>query len=427
MSFGLIFSNITAAFNTNALPQILEYAIAFSPIALAFILGDIFWYVWLRYVRAAQFLGLKYTVLEIRLPKEQVKSPLAMESFLTALHNTSDGNKFAQYWDGETRPWYSLELISVEGNVKFMIWTEDRRKVGLQAGLFSQFPGIEIYEREDYSRALHFDPKTMKMWSCEMKFTKDDHYPIKTYVDYKLDKDPKEEFKVDPLVPFIEWLGTVGPNQQVWVQILIQAHKKRKKPGHLFKMHDHWEDGARKEVDRILMRDPKSKVAGDPIVDSVGKPTSFTKSPTISSGEKEIAEAIERSQTKYPFDVGIRALYVGKREFFQKPFGIGGIIGGFKQFGSQHMNGLKPADRWHARLDYPWSDFKSVRNQWYSKRVLMAYRRRSYFYPPFKGKSLVMNAEELATIYHFPGATAATPTLERVPSKKAEAPTNLPI
>ena len=38
-----------------------------------------------------------------------------------------------------------------------------------------------------------------------------------------------------------------------------------------------------------------------------------------------------------------------------------------------------------------------------------------------------MNGEELATLYHLPGAVATTPTLTRIPSKKSEAPANLPV
>jgi hypothetical protein len=40
---------------------------------------------------------------------------------------------------------------------------------------------------------------------------------------------------------------------------------------------------------------------------------------------------------------------------------------------------------------------------------------------------MVLNAEELATMYHFPGSVASTPGIERVASKKAEAPINLPL
>ena len=38
-----------------------------------------------------------------------------------------------------------------------------------------------------------------------------------------------------------------------------------------------------------------------------------------------------------------------------------------------------------------------------------------------------MNIEELATIYHFPGDIASTPTLSRVEAKKGEPPANLPV
>ena len=79
------------------------------------------------------------------------------------------------------------------------------------------------------------------------------------------------------------------------------------------------------------------------------------------------------------------------------------------------------------QFDYPWQDYKDFRRNRLSRLVLMAYRRRSAFYPPFKSPTLVLNTEELATIYHLPGSVAATPGLERVPSKKGSAPTNLPI
>ena len=39
---------------------------------------------------------------------------------------------------------------------------------------------------------------------------------------------------------------------------------------------------------------------------------------------------------------------------------------------------------------------------------------------------LVLNSEELATIYHFPGQVAETPTFKRIESKRAEPPQNLP-
>lgn len=81
-------------------------------------------------------------------------------------------------------------------------------------------------------------------------------------------------------------------------------------------------------------------------------------------------------------------------------------------------------------VDYDWKDFRGQKKRWLQSTHIEAYKRRSFFSVPFKhlnGKPYVLTTEELATVFHFPGATATTPTLTRVPSKKAEAPANLPL
>ncbi|MCX6765152.1 MAG: hypothetical protein NT148_01280 [Candidatus Nealsonbacteria bacterium] len=46
---------------------------------------------------------------------------------------------------------------------------------------------------------------------------------------------------------------------------------------------------------------------------------------------------------------------------------------------------------------------------------------------PKSGGTFVMTTEELATIYHFPGkSSASAPALERIESKRGEAPPGLP-
>jgi hypothetical protein len=424
-----MFQSFIAQFQHSILPQVIQYTIYFSPVLLAILLGHIFWPLWLRYIRAKFSYGLKYTLLELKLPKDVFKSPFAMEVVLQVIHNPANGSSYAQYWKGEYRPFYSLEIVSIEGQIKFYIWCEDRRKAGIMSGLYSQYPGIEITEAADYSQALHYDGKTMKLWAADYKFTKDadkgEHYPLRTYVDYGLLDDPKEELKVDPLVPILEFLGSVGPNQQIWIQYIVQAHiKNDRKPGHLFKKTDLWRDQSLALIDKLMIRDPKTKVAG-----MKDEATGFTKLPSLTKGETDVITAIERRMTKQVFDVGMRVIYVAQKESFNTVFGQGGIIGMVKHFNAEHMNGLKhDGDTWIAQFGgVPWEDYKNVRRDYYSENAILAYRRRSFFYPPYEGKPMVMNTEELATLFHLPGAVAGTPTLARVPSKKAEAPTNLPI
>lgn len=99
-----------------------------------------------------------------------------------------------------------------------------------------------------------------------------------------------------------------------------------------------------------------------------------------------------------------------------------------RQFGSRNLNGIKPVFK---AITYPWQDFRGMRKNSYRKMVLDAYKRRSSFAGPYKhwmSKPYVLTVEELATLYHFPsGDVASTPTLPRLPSKKAEAPSNLPV
>ena len=56
-----------------------------------------------------------------------------------------------------------------------------------------------------------------------------------------------------------------------------------------------------------------------------------------------------------------------------------------------------------------------------------AYVNRSAFYKPHKRKTFILNTEELATVYHFPGSVVRTPALGRIESKKGEPSAGLPI
>ncbi len=422
-SFNQLLTGISLQNFWKAIAPSMPIIITISPVILAICLFIIFWEVWVKYVRAEFLYKEKTTILEIRLPKETMKSPAAMELFLMTLHQTGgEGSWYDKYWLGKTRATFSLEMVSVEGQVHFFIWTRVSLKAFIESSLYAQFPGIEVHEADDYAKSVHFEAGKIKIWGCELAFTKADHFPIKTYIDYGLDKDPKEEFKVDPIAPLLEYLGSIGVNQQVWIQIIVRAHKgEQKKPGHWWKTRDKWKDEAAAEVNKILNRDAKTKVAK--AVDDSGTGQRIIVSP----GEQDMIKAIERSVSKQAYDVGIRLVYMGSAASFSS-MNIAGLTGSFKQFSTEHMNGFKPnGDAWSPSFSYPWQDFKNIRQNNMQEELLGVYKRRSYFHPPYKGKPMVMNSEELATIFHFPGQVAATPTLARIASKKGQAPANLPI
>lgn len=395
-----------------------------APLWVTFILLLVFWHEWVTYVQAEFIFKQEHKLLQIKLPTEMLKSPLSMELFLTTLHQTGgEGNWYDKYWLGKTRAWFTLEMVSLEGRVGFYIWTRKGMKNFIESSLYAQYPGIEVHEVPDYAAPVQYDKETMAMWAAELEFVKDDAYPIKTYVDYGLDKDPKEEFKIDPIAPVIEFLGSIGANQQVWMQINVRAYKPDKAvPGTFFKFkHDPLQENMKKVINEILIRDPKTKVSGNPEEGS-------SKNPTITKGEQEVVAAIERNMTKLQYEVGIRIAYLGKKDFVN-PANIAGLTGSWKQYASNSLNGFKPhSGEYSPSFNYPWQDFRGLRMEESMKKFLKGYKRRNFFFPPVKGnKIMVMSSEELATIFHFPGQVAAAPSFTRILSKKSEAPANLPI
>jgi len=91
------FVSVLQLLHVGLIPQSLQFVITLAPIVLTVFLCVTFWGLWVDYVRSDQFLGLKYTLLELKLPKDTFKSPKAMEVFLNSLHNTADGSHYAQY------------------------------------------------------------------------------------------------------------------------------------------------------------------------------------------------------------------------------------------------------------------------------------------------------------------------------------------
>ncbi len=395
---------------------------SFWAVWVPLLLGVLFYELWMRYTRLLYISKLDPILIEIKIPKEILKSPAAMEVFITALYQPFTGTYTMVFLKGSTRVWFSLEIVSIGGNVKFFIWCPRGWKNYIESQLYSQYPNVELYEREDYAAEIHYVPGENDVNGGQLTLTKPDPYPIKTYIDYGLDKDPKEEFKIDPMTPMIEFLGSLKPEEQAWVQILIQAHKEEKAlEGRIFKKKEAWKNEAKAEIKKIIKESiftPADKEV------AAQRPMDYGK---ISPAEKDTILAIERSISKRAFDTMIRVIYTAPKGVYS-PGGSPSLVSTFGHFSSQTLNGFKK--QWGPTYDYSWQDFKKKKSNDNKRQLLKAYKQRSFFSYPFKnfhGKPFILTAEELATIFHFPGEVSKTPTFERILSRKSEAPANLPI
>jgi len=377
----------------------------------------------------------KTCLLEVRLPKEITKSPAAMEIFFSYFFQSGAANYGDAFIDGRTRPWFSCELVSTGGEVKFFIWTSlaAKFKSVIEAQLYAQYPNVEIYEvpeDKDYTKAINFDMEKYFLFGVQYALTKPDPFPIKTYIDYGLDKDQKDEYKVDPMTAVLEFLGSMKKGENVWIQILVQKHEKEGWKHGRFNEGKDLKKEIKSEIEKIREEAiPKPKK---------GEDKTF-KFPNPTKGQTEIIAALERVSNKLSFDCMIRSLYIAEKDSFNIA-NIGGTIGSLRQFNSNNLNGFKPGfltdvsdeAKDIARILPFLKKMQQKEVAEYKKDIFHAYKLRSFFHWPYKNygyiKPFVLTTEELATIFHFPSVIVSqTPTLTRVPSKKSEAPANLPI
>lgn len=394
-----------------------------APIILPIFLYRVTMSQWMDFVQNKFKYNAGRVVLRLRLPPEVLKSPEAMESVFENIHapNPSD-NLHQAFIDGKSRQWMTCELVSIGGQVRFYMTVHKKIKDLLEAQLYAEYPGIEIIEEDiDYAAEVQWNPDEMDLMSFHFVKKKDDVMPIRTYIDYGHDRMPKEEEKFSPMSATIEYLGRAKPHERIFIQILCRPHRDGE-----WKFGDggfkaDWKEAAKKKIDEIMGRgddvDPAEEEAGN------------VPRRTLTAGERDTVAAIERNVSKLAFDTAVRGMYItlDKTQFDGNK--ISALISTLKQYEVIGRNGF--GIRWKTDFDYmmfedPFEKRKTARKI----LELNEYKKRNYF--PGLGKvneihhPKVMSVEELATMFHIPGSSIITPSLDRVPATMGTAPGNLP-
>ena len=418
---------------------IFYYFLSYMPIALAFFLFFVLKKKFFDTNAKAFDLLDEKIMLEIKMPKEIEKTPLAMELVFSALHSTGgESHWYALKILGKRRVCSSLEIVSKGGNIKFFVWTSKKFRKVVESAFYSQYPSVQIVETLDYTKFYSFDPEKQSLFGVEYKLSKEDPYPIKSYKDFGLDKvGLKPEEAVDPISHILEVMGNIDKGENMWLQFVIRGQKKdsgSKRLGFFDilkeqKIHDpyDWEDEAKKIIEGLRNVENNEEEGLKRL---------------NSDSEKELIDAVTRNIAKPSFWVGIRSVYFNDEDGTFNVANIPPQTSIFNTLNSKNLNSLS-AGGFTTDFDYSWNDFKDGRRMKKIKKDFFAdYKRRKYFTDskkinenkilPFSKKMIkyndfIMSTEELATIFHLPSTVVATPTFEREDSKKSVAPSNLPF
>ena len=110
--------------------------------------------------------------LQLKVPKENIQGPAAMESVLIGVGEIFRQNQIK----------LSLEILIKDGFLHFVAVCPKEYNNLVKGQLFSQYPNIEIEEIPDYS--VDFTSNTS---IATLKLAKSDGYPVKTYKDLETD------------------------------------------------------------------------------------------------------------------------------------------------------------------------------------------------------------------------------------------------
>src|ERR1035437_1500578 len=142
-----IFPNFSDVFHIAFLVVVTYYGWVLFVLGLIYML----YFEYLEEIQGQFVRGTEWVFLEIRVPKENRASTMAVENIFAQMHALHASITFEQkYMQGRFQLWYSLEIISLGGHVSFVIRTPKRYQHLVESAFYSQYPAAEISVVDDY-------------------------------------------------------------------------------------------------------------------------------------------------------------------------------------------------------------------------------------------------------------------------------------
>jgi len=409
-------------------------------VVLPFILAKPLKFLW-HYWRAEEWIKRqKMILLEIKIPEEVLKPIRAMEIVFAGIWQAfyDPPNWWEEWVEGKFLLGFHLEVVSIGGEIHFLIRCPEYRRDIIESNVYSQYPKAEISLAEDYTKYVPQDipNKDWDSWAADYSLLKPNPYPIKTYTEFEKETEKEEEKRVDPIATLLELMAKVKPGEQLWVQISASPIAEEfAEP--FFKEGKRIRDklAKRPEVPQprpMIQEAAEILITGKRAGEEEKPPEVFPPEMKLTPGEREIVAALEKKISKPVFRTNIRFIYLGKRDVYFKP-NLRLIFSFFASYFTENCNALVPWGQTITKIKQEWWNwFWFVDRRLYlrKRKLFRNYRERLDSFFPRSGKwpgVFILNTEELASLFHFPGrAVAPAPGVSRVEAKRGEAPPELP-
>lgn len=369
----------------------------------------------------------RYTVLVIHVPRESEVGPIVAEQIFATLHGVFRKIPWWRQLLGDHQESVSFEIANTGRQIRFYVWFPSKLKNLVEGQIYAQYPNAEIEEVTDYVSAIK-ENSLQNATGLELKLEDPVIYPIKRHPQFedKLTRTP-----VDPIAGMTATLSKLNhPSDQAWMQIVVRPLDPKWRLIYLKCLRivvkglfGNIESFKKAYINLFISRNFWLKLFLFPLyfvfwiqgITSGMKNISLGVTGDVNEGDdlrEEMSRAHERETdidaamdkiSKLLYETTIRIAYLpGENDLEQSSVKVREIAGSFKQFAIPHLNAFGI----HKIIDGPTLVAK------------FAAREQS--------GSMVLNTEELATLYHLPHLSVATPNISWVRSKKLEPPSDLP-
>jgi len=405
----------TIEFDQEAVPQIPVDGVAYQEIAL--LVGGIFlaclvvwgFFRWLKsFFHKRGIVPTKYrkTILQVQLPKvthgtgsseevtvQKIQEEIAVsETIFGSLGGLRADRGFKNWLYGRNDD-ISFEVVFDDGRIKFFAAVPQYLRGYLEQQIHGQYPEAHIEEIPDYNI---FRPETVVVGSY-LTFKRPYIYPIKTY----------KEIQGEPLNAILNSLNKFEEHEGAAIQFLVRsAHKKWHNWGAraVSKMYQGMKVSEAVSVTNPSWTNQFAQAVGSLFKSAKSSDGMAPESYKLSAKEEEAAKGIEEKTSKAGLDVNIRVI-VSSDNQAKAELRLNDINNAFSQFNI-----------------YEYGNSFAARKPRALKQVVYDFIHRQFN----EDMRIVLNTEEMASVYHFPLSFTESPIIDWLSAKKSSAPLNMP-
>jgi hypothetical protein len=325
-----------------------------------------------------------------------------MEDLYNSLFSIYKGGIKNVYKNFLYRPRHlALEIVAYRREIYFYIAAPSVLSSLVEKSVTAHFPEAVIEETEEHN--IFSPEREMRGVSvAELFGYKRNSYPIKTYMT----------IDAEPIESLTNSLSMLEEDEGAAIQILIRPMNPKKTNNSKGLVQSIQKGPDRNNGFGGLIGDAAGNIVSPNANETKPAPEPYRMTPTEEDNIKEI----ERKASKFGFETRAR-LVVAMRDDNRSELVMNQIKSSLAQYGTPNLNGfkvIKGNKREKVITNFIFRFFDDS---------IFNFER---FWPKQRGYRLVLNTEELASIYHFPNALVQTPGIKWLPSKASAAPVNLP-